>query len=111
MLFQSETVMAEVLETIHAEAAGTIGADAAAERLFSLDPESVTGYVLLAEGLSKVGDLEGAESAWWRALEKAPGRAMMYFSLADLVRNRDTNPSRELASGLMDLGIWKLAFG
>jgi len=66
----------------HEEAAGV------ARWLIEDDPESLRGYLALADSREKRGDLEGAEAALREGLERNPGDISLYGALARARRDR-----------------------
>jgi len=64
-------------------------AKAVAEWLIRTEPDSVRGYVALAEVTERMGDAPGAEAVLRRGLEAMPGELGLYGALARSRRERD----------------------
>ena len=64
-------------------------AKAIAEWLIAREPDSVRGYVALAEVTERMGDAPGAEAVLRRGLKVLPGELALYGALARSRRERD----------------------
>ena len=109
MLITPESVRKRRAEIARDCAAGKIKEREAGERLIEADPDFGGGYLLLGNGLAEIGDLAAAEACYWKALDRMPSDYSPCLALAEVRRKQgDDGP---LPQRLMELGIWKLAFG
>lgn len=107
MLLTPESVRRRRAEIARECQAGAIPEAEAGARLIDADPDFGGGYLLLGNGRSQAGDLAGAESCYWKALDRMPCDYAAYMALSGVRRTQAGNDP--LSQRLMLLAIWKLA--
>ncbi|HEY7392166.1 MAG TPA: SEC-C metal-binding domain-containing protein [Bryobacteraceae bacterium] len=107
MLFPSESVIRRRAEIARQCQSGEITEMDAGAQLIEADPDYGGGYLLLANARSTAGNLDEAESLYWKALERMPCDYKPHMSLPDVRRIK--LPGDPLSERLMVLGLWKLA--
>jgi len=107
MLFPTDTVLAQRAEITKQHQAGKMSDLDAGTRFLEIDPDCVTGYLLLVGCRTAEGDLAGAESYSWQALQRMPCDPRPYLSLAEI--RRRTAENDPVARRLTAIGFWKIS--
>jgi len=107
MLFTPESIRHKRARIARECDAGAISEGEAGARLIEVDPDFGGGYILRGNGFSQAGDLAGAESCYWKALDRMPCDYMTYMALSDARRRQAGDDP--LSRRLLRLAIWKLA--
>ena len=109
MLFPSQEKRRRTSEIAHQLLNKVIDDAEAGRQILEAYPESGLGYLPAGAARAAAGDLAGAESLYWKGLERNPCGYSFYLALSDTLRKDD--PEGELVMPLRMLGIWKLALG
>jgi hypothetical protein len=106
MLFPSPETQRQWRQVSSDMQAGKIDGNTAARKYHELGEEAMVDLIR-GEERKQAGDLDGAESWFWKGLALQPGQFTFYLALAEVRRGRD--PDDSLAPRLSELALWKLA--
>jgi hypothetical protein len=107
MPFRTDAINRRCAEILRQHQAGEITDLEAGTQLIEADPESASGYMLLAGHHMEEDDLAAAESWGWQALRRMPCDSHGYLALADLRRRQSEGDP--VVRRLTALGFWKVA--
>src|SRR5581483_12108155 len=109
MLYLTDSVQKELHRLFQEGHSGRMDPRVAGERLVTMCPEFMGGYLLLEEACTQAGDRNAAETWLWKACENIPTGPLPHLLLISHLR--ETHPDSVLSRNVIEMAAWKLALG